>query len=221
MGDKLQRAIAFDLDGTLVNTFPNISTAINRARNSLGFSLRSEEEIAVRVGLPVEAHFDDLGLDGDKLKIVIRLFREELVSIGSNPGDLYPGVQDFLAWASSKEIELFVATSKPTSLAVQVLKDCEVIDFFSAVIGTDNGLHKPNPWVLNEVERISGSKLELFAGDRSEDAAAANSQGVPFVALLQSTHGAEDFRPYPVAKIFSSFQDFALYFMRTSSNVPG
>jgi len=211
MGDfdmKHPSAIAFDLDQTLINTLPSIFSALNMTFDIFGLDLQNEQFVKERIGLPVSSLFAHLGVPNDVAADLIGKFREILRDNLSSEDDVYPGVIELLNMLVEEGSKVAIATSKPTELAVLTLKNTGLFEFFDEIVGTDNGFYKPNPWVLEEVARSLNVKLDLFVGDRLEDAGAAFAASVPFVALLHSIHTREDFSKFKPVGIFDSFLSF-------------
>lgn len=205
---KYPSTIAFDLDQTLINTLPSIFSALNLTFDFFGLDLQNEQFVKERIGLPVSSLFAHLGLPNDVAEDLIRKFREILRDNLSSKDDVYPGVIELLNILVESDSKVAIATSKPTELTILTLQNAGLLDFFDVIVGTDNGFHKPNPWVLEEVMRRMNLKLDLFVGDRLEDAGAAAAVSVPFVALLHSIHTREDFSKFKPAGIFDSFLAF-------------
>jgi phosphoglycolate phosphatase len=205
---KYPSTIAFDLDQTLINTLPSIFSALNLTFDFFGLDLQNEQFVKERIGLPVSSLFAHLGLPHDVVEDLIGKFREILRDNLSSKDDVYPGVIELLNILVESDSKVAIATSKPTELTILTLQNAGLLDFFDVVVGTDNGFHKPNPWVLEEIMRRMNLKLDLFVGDRLEDAGAAAAVSVPFVALLHSIHTREDFSKFKPAGMFDSFLAF-------------
>jgi len=199
--------IAFDLDGTLVDTVPSIFEALNQCRKLHDLPLVDIYFVKVQVGLPVNHLFKDVKNDVFVTSILVPSFREILFGIQLTQNALYAGTLPLLSFISENGFALSVATSKPTYLAEKTLDMTGLSRFFDLVVGTDNNLHKPHPWVLHETRRIYGQLPRLMIGDRVEDAGAALAAGVSFIAVLQSTHKKEDFLPFGPIGIHNSTLD--------------
>jgi phosphoglycolate phosphatase len=199
--------VAFDLDGTLVNTTPSITKSLNKTLHSNGFEQVTQDFVKERVGLPVESLFGHLNVDLNQLGRLVFAFREYLRNSLSSPEDVFPGILESLTYLRGLEVQLIVSTSKPTELSALTLTSVNLCAFFDHVVGTDNGFHKPDPWVLNESAKIAGRKIDLYIGDRLEDAEAAERASIPFVGILHSIHTKDDFDAFPnVATLESSKQ---------------
>ena len=189
--------ILFDLDGTLVDTAPDLMTAHNYVMKKFGYDTKSIDEIrnyvgkgaAVMLGRSVWGNTrKELSKITDK-KIKNEMVKEFLDFYGKNivvKSKLINGVYDFLKWAKSNNISMGVCTNKQEHLAVNLLKKIKVYDFFEYVAGRNTFEYsKPDPRHLTStIEIMSGDiKKSLMIGDSENDAVAAKSAGIPMILL--------------------------------------
>lgn len=127
----------FDLDGTLVNSTEQIFNSVNTIRERYGFQRMSQEEVLERIGLPVNALFDDSEIDELTLNLLIMTFREDLKLSVKNGSILFDGVEIFLELCVQHGLKLAVATSKPHDLAGQVIQNSDLRDFITIFQGID------------------------------------------------------------------------------------
>ena len=189
--------ILFDLDGTLVDTAPDLMTAHNYVMKKFGHDTKSIDEIrnyvgqgaAVMIGRSVwgSARKELSKITDEKVKK--EMVKEFLDFYGKNivvKSKLINGVYEFLKWAKSNNISMGVCTNKQEHLAVNLLKKIKVYDFFEYVAGRNTFEYcKPDPRHLtNTIEIMSGDiKKSLMIGDSENDADAAKSAGIPMILL--------------------------------------
>ncbi|MEZ5912458.1 MAG: phosphoglycolate phosphatase [Paracoccaceae bacterium] len=204
-------AIVFDLDGTLVDSAPDIHRSANVALLAEGRPELSIEAITSFIGngvaVLIRRAMAASGVAGDDVHA--RMMARFLADYNRAPTELtrcYPAVREALAQLSAKGHRLAVCTNKPEAIARAVLDDLAIGGYFDAVIGGDTtGAHKPDPRPLKAALSALGAPGGLYVGDSETDAETARAGAVPFVLF------AEGYRAHSVAEIdpVTSFSDFA------------
>ena len=192
-----QYTILFDLDGTLVDTAPDLMHAHNYVMNKFGFPTKSTEEIRNLVGQGAGAmlgrsiwgqakkEFSKIHDEKIKKEMVndfVDYYGKNIV----NESKLINGVKDFLIWAKEKNISMAVCTNKQEHLAIDLLKKIGIYDFFEYVAGHNTFDYcKPDSRHLTSViEILNGDiKKSLMIGDSETDANAAKDAGIPVILL--------------------------------------
>ena len=192
-----QYTILFDLDGTLVDTAPDLMRAHNYVMKKFGYPTKSTEEIRNLVGQGAGAMLGrsiwgqakkEFGKVQDKnvKEAMVRDFVDFYGKNIVNESTLINGVKDFLIWAKEKNISMAVCTNKQEHLAVDLLKKIGIYDFFEYVAGHNTFDYcKPDPRHLTSViEILNGDiKKSLMIGDSETDANAAKDAGIPVILL--------------------------------------
>ena len=189
--------ILFDLDGTLVDTAPDLLTAHNYVMKKFGYNTKNIDEIkdivgkgaAVMLGRSIwgSARKELSSISNQKIKD--KMIKEFLDFYGKNivvKSKLVKGVYEFLKWAKSKNISMGVCTNKQEHLAVNLLKKIKIYDFFEYVAGRNTFEYcKPDPKHLTStIEIMNGDiKKSLMIGDSENDAEAAKAAGIPMILL--------------------------------------
>ena len=189
--------ILFDLDGTLVDTAPDLMKAHNHVMKKYGYETKSTEEIRNLVGKGASALIgrslwgsakEEFGKIEDK-KIKEKMVNEFINFYGNNilnESTLINGVEDFLKWCNEKKISLAVCTNKQEHLAVDLLKKIGIYNYFEYVAGSNTFNYcKPDPrHITSIIEILNGDiKKSLMIGDSETDANAAKSASIPMVLL--------------------------------------
>ena len=189
--------ILFDLDGTLVDTAPDLMTAHNHVMKKFGYSTRSVDEIRNLVGkgasvLIGRSIWGSAKKEFSKItdeKIKNEMVKEFISFYGKNivkDSKLIKGVLEFLKWAKSKNISMGVCTNKQEHLAIDLLKKIEIYDYFEYVAGGNTFEYcKPDPRHLTSIIEIMNGdiKKSLMVGDSENDADAAKSAGIPMILV--------------------------------------
>ena len=192
-----QYTILFDLDGTLVDTAPDLMRAHNHVMKKFGYPTKSTAEIRNLVGQGAGAMLgrsiwgqakkefskvQDNKIKKEMVKDFVDFYGKNIV----NESTLINGVKEFLIWAKEKNISMGVCTNKQEHLAVDLLKKIGIYEFFEYVAGHDTFDYcKPDSRHLTSViEILEGDiKKSLMIGDSETDANAAKEAGIPIILL--------------------------------------
>ena len=189
--------IIFDLDGTLVDTAPDLLSAHNHVMKKFGFTSRNLEEIknlagkgaAVMIGRSIWksakkefSSINDQKAKDEMVKEFINYYAKNIVV----KSKLVTGVYEFLKWAQSMNISMGVCTNKQEHLAVDLLKKIKIYEFFEYVAGRNTFEYcKPDPRHLTSIIEIMNGSVNksLMVGDSENDADAAKLAGIPMILL--------------------------------------
>ena len=182
--------ILFDLDGTLVDTAPDLMGAHNHVMKKFNFNskdLKDIKNLASRgAWVMMQRSFKKQITDESMKKEMVSEFLDyysKNINRGSKP---IKGVKDFLNWAKSKNISMGVCTNKQERLAIDLLKKLKLFDFFEYVAGCDTfSFNKPDPRHLTDVVEIVGGDLKktIMVGDSEVDSVSASNAKIPFVLV--------------------------------------
>ncbi len=193
---KQKLTILFDLDGTLVDTAPDLMHAHNHVMKKFGYPTKSLADLKSSVGKGAGAMIGrsiwsqakkELTTINEKIK---NKMTEEFISYYGNnilnESKLLNGVKDFLNWCKKKNISMAVCTNKTEHLAVDLLKKIGIHDYFEYIAGYNTFEYcKPDPRHLTTViEILDGEKNKsIMIGDSETDANAAKSAEIPMILL--------------------------------------
>lgn len=212
-------AVLVDLDGTLLDTLPDIAAAVNEALAACGAAPLPIASIRRYVGRGVDVLLQralgggmDARLDPARLQAMREAFLPAYHASNGRATRPYPGVTEGLRALADAGIALGCVTNKPAALAAAVLAQFDLARFFPVLVGGDTlAVRKPDPAPLHRAAELLGLPLArcVMLGDSANDALAARAAGIP-VALVDYgyTEGL------PVAGIdcdlrVSSIADFA------------
>lgn len=181
----MPRVAIFDLDGTLVDSAPAITRALNALRAERGLSALATAQVRTWVSLGAAA-LVGRGVHGNTEAGAeeIAAFRQHYAQHPGNPDDLYPGIPAALTALHTAGVVMGVCTNKPQALSEQVLEATGMARFFRAVVGGDaTPLPKPNGAHLRHtlVQMGCAEQPVTFIGDSSVDARAAAGCGARFL----------------------------------------
>ncbi len=179
--------ICFDLDGTLTDPKIGIVSCIRYALAKLGRPVSEDEDLTWCIGPPLLGSFEHLVGNGEDAEQAVHYYRERFGKIGLYENDVYPGIPDVLKSLKDEGRRLFVATSKPTFYAEQILKHFELSDYFETVFGSElDGTRADKTELLAWV--VANAKLDaaqtVMIGDRRHDVIGAKNNGIKAIGVL-------------------------------------
>ena len=188
--------ILFDLDGTIVNTAPDLMAAHNHVMRKFGYEEKKMADIKTLAGkgawVMMQRSFkekiNDENLKKNMTKEFIDFYSKN-IDRNSKP---IKGLVDFLKWAKSKKIVMAICTNKQERLANDLLKKLNLIQYFDFVAGSDTfDFNKPDARHLtNVVEILEGNlKKTIMVGDSEVDEMAAINAKVPFILITDGYTG--------------------------------
>ncbi|MDR3439306.1 phosphoglycolate phosphatase [Telmatospirillum sp.] len=188
---SLPSAILFDLDGTLVDSLPDLAWAMNQLLVTLGRAPATLAAVRSWVGdgagvLVERGLLASGGLPDQPLADIVKQFLAFYRGHAAVDSRVYPGVLKALTALKAAGHPLGVCTNKPTDLSRIVLRELGLDGLFSAVIGGD-GVEKRKPHPEHVRATLASMQAEgrraLMIGDSRNDVAAAKAAGIPVVMV--------------------------------------
>jgi len=189
--------ILFDLDGTLVNTAPDLMQAHNYVMKKYGYQERKLSDIKKLAGGGSKRMLSKSIDEISKLKGKVNKKNNQIESMTKDFIDYYSnnivkestlrsGVLYFLNWCKNKSISMGVCTNKQEHLSVDLLKKINIYHFFDFVAGGNTfSYNKPDPRHLTDVVKIIGGNLKktIMVGDSETDSNSAKAANLPFILI--------------------------------------
>ncbi len=195
-------AIVFDLDGTLIDSVPDVRAALNRMLIELGASPLSLKQVEATIGdgaaAMIERAFVMAGTSLDNiylgtcLQSYLSHYRDHPVAHTT----VYSGVREVLAAFKSQDVVMGICTNKPSAMAALVLEELDLDHYFAAVAaGDDTDFPKPDGRHIAQTLSLMGARgrQAIMVGDSETDMGAARDLGIPSIAVTYgySKHGAK------------------------------
>jgi phosphoglycolate phosphatase len=189
MTDFPFNVVAFDLDGTLADTAPDLATALNHTLTQLGRPIVDPESVRHLVGYGAKALLRQaLATSGSADESLIEQgfpiyldFYEANICAGTTR---YPALDEAMDALTARGAKLAICTNKPERLTHKLIDALGWTGRFAAVVGADTlKVRKPDPLPLLEAIARAGGGRAAFVGDSIVDAETAKAAGVPFVAV--------------------------------------
>lgn len=188
------KLVLFDLDGTLVDSVPDLANALDRMLLELGQAPAGVDKAREWVGngAPVlvrralTGEMDSEVACQETYEKAYALFLKFYGEATSDQSVLYEGVKACLDGLHAKNIQLGVVTNKPIEFTHSMLEGFELQDYFSVVLGGDSlPQKKPSPEPLLEAMKHCGASASetLMVGDSKSDVGAARAAGCPVICV--------------------------------------
>ncbi|MGD6888506.1 HAD family hydrolase [Bacillus mobilis] len=185
----------FDLDGTLTDPKEGIVNSVLYALKKIGIEELHVSELDSFIGPPIQQSFlERYNMNEGEVERAVFYFREYLKQSGLFENNVYEGIPDLLQQLKSSDNRLFVATSKPTIFAKQVLEHFQLTDYFEDIIGSnlDGTRIKKEEIIAHILQKNEDLNQEniVMIGDRKHDIIGANHNGISSIGVLYG-YGSE------------------------------
>jgi phosphoglycolate phosphatase len=194
------RLVIFDLDGTLVDSVPDLALSVDQTMLELGLPVRGEAAVREWVGKGIE-HLVERALSNGGERTVEAVEIEHALdgfmrNYAANNGlrsRAYPGAEDLLGALRAGGRRLACVTNKAAAFTMPLLEKLDLARYFHDVLSGDEvARKKPHPDALQQACTLAGlaPREALFVGDSSNDVQAARACGMPVVcATYGYNHG--------------------------------
>jgi phosphoglycolate phosphatase len=182
--------LIFDLDGTLVDSVPDLTNALNKVLSERGYAPLARSEVAPLVGdgvpaLVARAFAARGGGDAEAAEALPQYIQiyEATATVLTRP---YPGVRDTLEELRRRGYRTAVCTNKLQQATMAVLAGLDLVPLFDGIAGGDRyPVRKPDPGhLLGLIGELGGSaRRAVMIGDSENDAAVAHAATVPLVMM--------------------------------------
>lgn len=181
----MQKAILFDLDGTLTDSGEGIINCAQMTLERFGLPVPSREEMRVFVGPPLAQSFIAHGVPAERAEEAIAIFRSRYLPIGKFENYPYPGIRELLEALKAQGHSLYVATSKPEETAMEVLSHFDLARYFDRICGAtfDGSRVSKSDVIAFLLEQIGRSDNIVMVGDTAFDVTGAAAHGIPTIGV--------------------------------------
>lgn len=181
--------LLFDLDGTLTDPFLGITKCISYALEKMGMQSPPLESLGWCIGPPLKSSLAKLLASDDDTLVdkAIALYRERYGTVGLFENKVYEGIPEVLESLRENGHMLFVATSKPTIYAVQIIEYFILNKYFNGIYGSDlDGTRSNKKSLISHILRNESlaSANTVMIGDRKHDIIGANANGISGIGVL-------------------------------------
>lgn len=181
------RAIVFDLDGTLVDSLPDIVDSFREAFHHEDLMPPSEGAVRPQIGLPLETMYASFA-PSERVPALCAHYRRIYPTRFTQRSRPYPGVTELLAGLRAHGYKLGVATTKTTDMAERFVAAMGLREALDVVQGTDGFPHKPAPDVVVRALARLQADGSFMVGDTVHDIEAGRAAGLRTFAVTWGTH---------------------------------
>lgn len=212
----MKKTILFDLDGTLTDSGEGIINCVIYALEKFGLPVPQRESLRYFVGPPLHESFVKQGVPADRAEEAVAVYRERYVPTGMFENSPYPGVRELLEKLKKEGYALYVASSKPEWMCVEILKHFDLDKYFDQICGATMDTSRTNKEaVIAYLIRENGrSDNMIMVGDTKFDVLGAKIHGIPCIGVNWGYGTAEDMQEAGAAAIVNTMEDLFQHLIR-------
>jgi len=185
--------IVFDLDGTLVDSFDDISAAFRRSFHVIGSEPPAVDVVKAMIGKPLRDMYQPFA-PADALDALVAEYRRDYAERCADRTRPFPGIVELLDTLRARGHAIAVATTKTSWMARTVVEKLGLTGRLDYVQGTDGFPHKPAPDVIHHALAGVGRDGAWMIGDTTFDVAAGRAAGLRTCAVTWGVHAADRLR---------------------------
>ena len=182
--------VLFDLDGTLTDSAPGITSSLARMFAALGRPVPSPAQLIQYVGPPLLDSLRDFGgMTEPAAREALAVYRADYAQRGALDSAVFPGIRGLLQRLHAAGIPLALATSKPEIQATQILEHFDLAQYFDVISGAteDESRSAKADVVAEALRRLEELGIDLghtvMVGDRAYDVEGASAHGLPTILV--------------------------------------
>lgn len=178
------KQILFDLDGTLTDSGEGIMHCAELTLEHYHLPVPPRSEMRSMVGPPLRDSFLRFGIPAAELDNAVAYYRKHYLAVGQFENAPYPGIPELLARLQSEGNKLYLATSKPETMASDILKYFDLRQYFTIVCGAVPGGRSTKEEVIEHLLfQLDTNEDLVMVGDTIYDVKGAAYHGIPCIAV--------------------------------------
>lgn len=205
----MPKSILFDLDGTLTDSGEGIINCAAPALEHFGIPIPQRDALRVFVGPPLHDTFRQFGVPEDQVDEAIRIYRSRYVPIGKFENTPYPGIRELLEKLRAQGHRLYVATSKPEDMSVEILEHFDLARFFDRICGAslDRSRSSKDAVIAYLLQQHGAGEQMVMVGDTVFDILGAAAHGIPAVGVAWGYGSVEEMKKAGAAAIATTMEE--------------
>ena len=181
----MNKTILFDLDGTLTDSGEGIINCVIYALERFGLPIPPRESLRYFVGPPLHESFIKQGVPPERAEEAVAVYRERYIPIGKFENTPYPGIREMLEALKAEGHTLYVATSKPEQMSIDILEHFDLAKYFDMICGATMDTSRTNKEAVIAylLEQNGRTDNMIMVGDTKFDVIGAKSHGIPCIGV--------------------------------------
>lgn len=181
----MKKTILFDLDGTLTDSGEGIINCAIYALEHYNLPIPSRDELRVFVGPPLTDTFMKFGVAPEDAVDAVEKYRERFIPIGMYENKLYPGIPELLKTLRAEGNILCIATSKPESMAREILRYFDISKYFHYICGAtlDHSRDTKEQVIAYLMSQCQSDYPWVMVGDTAFDVIGAKAHNIPAIGV--------------------------------------
>lgn len=211
----MEKTILFDLDGTLTDSGEGIINSAIYALEHFGFPIPPREELRYFVGPPLHESFMKQGVSADRVEEAVAVYRQRYIPVGMFENTPYPGIRELLKTLKKEGYKLFVATSKPEQMSIEILEHFDLAKYFEQICGAtmDSSRTNKEAVIAYLLEQNGRCDNMIMVGDTKYDIIGAKAHDIPAIGVswgYGSVQEMKDAGAYGIAETTEQLLDMLL-----------
>ena len=205
----MKKAILFDLDGTLTDSGEGIMNCAKLALEHYGLPIPSETELRTFVGPPLHESFIRFGVPAAEADNAIKIYRSRYIPIGKFENHPYDGIQNVLEKLKAMGHTLYVATSKPETMSIEILEHFDMAKYFDIIAGAsfDRSRSSKEDVIAYLLSQCGDYDEKIMVGDTAFDVIGAKAHGIPTIGVSWGYGKVEDMKNAGAVSIAYTMDD--------------
>lgn len=197
------KAILFDLDGTLTDSGEGIIKSAAMVLEKYGLPVPDYDTMRVFVGPPLHETFVKFGVAPEMADAAVELYRTRYTTVGKFENFPYPGIQEMLESLKAQGHRLFVATSKPETMSIEILEHFDLAQYFDIICGAtfDRSRSEKSDVIAHLLRQVDATENAIMVGDTVFDVTGAAHHGIPTIGVSWGYGKVEDMQKAGAAAI--------------------
>lgn len=178
-------SILFDLDGTITDSGAGIIHGFRVVLDHYGLPMIPKEQERSVVGPPLRSSFIRFGISAENTDEAVQIYRRFYLAEGQYENFVYPGIAQMLQTLKEHGYRLYIATSKPEGMSIDILRRFGLAEYFDVICGAaeDRSRDTKAKVIRHLLKRISTAERIVMVGDTVYDIEGAAELGIPAIGV--------------------------------------